>query len=171
MMDVFGTHPQRAVGSPIVFRDLVIANSGALAGAKTVVAVRPKQEQRGAGAEEIYRITSNAPHVPTTLVHNDLLFLWADTGIVSCVRAATGEPVWRERVGGNYFSSPICVDGKLYGVELDGEVVVLRAADEYELLARSPLRGPSRSTPAVSGGVMYIRSYSHLHSLGGKPSP
>lgn len=104
------------------------------------------------------------------IVYQDLLFLWADTGIVSCVRAASGDVIWRERAGGNYFSSPVCVDGKLYGVELDGEVVVLRAAAEYELLARNPLPGPSRATPAVSGGVMYLRTYSHLCSLGGKPS-
>jgi outer membrane protein assembly factor BamB len=168
MIDVFGTHPQRAVGSPIVYDDLVIANSGALGGEKNVVAVRPWGDGAGVQVEEVYRVTKNAPHVPTTVAYADLLFLWSDTGIVTCVRARTGQVVWRNRVGGNYFSSPVCIDGKLYGVELSGEVVVIRAADQFELLGRNPLGRPSRATPAVSGGVMFLRSYSHLCSLGAR---
>ena len=168
MIDVFGTHPQRAVGSPIVFDDLVIANSGAAGGEDNTVAVCPVRSAVGERAEEVYRVSKNSPHVPTVLVYNKLLFLWSDTGIVSCCRAETGEIVWQRRVGGNYFSSPVCVDGKLYGVELKGEVVVLSASENYELLARNPLGNPSRATPAVSGGVMFIRTRSHLYSLGGK---
>ena len=98
-----------------------------------------------------------------------LLFMWADDGIVSCVDAATGDEHWKKRIGGNYSGSPICVDGKLYCVSEDGEVVVLAASKEYELLARNNLEVPSRSTPAVIGGRLLLRTYSHLISLG-KPA-
>jgi len=85
-----------------------------------------------------------------------------------CVKSASGEVLWRERVGGNYSGSPVCVADKLYCIAEDGQVVVLAAAAEYQLLGRSPLGEDSRSTPAVAGGRMYLRSYSHLFSLGGK---
>lgn len=166
MIDVFGTHPQRAVGSPIVADDLIVANSGAVAGAKTLVAVKPTKA--GDRAEEIYRITRNAPHVPTALAYNGLLFLWSDQGIVTCARAASGKTIWQKRIGGNYFGSPVCVDGKIYCVSADGEVVVIAASDEFAELARNQLGETSHATPAVSGGKMFIRTVSHLYCVGGE---
>ena len=105
--------------------------------------------------------------VPTPLVKDGRLFLWCDDGVVSCLRVATGETVWRERVDGAYYASPVWVDGHLYNVSKKGEVVVLAAGDKFEVLHRIPLGEPSYATPAVAGGVMYLRTSSHLFSLGG----
>ena len=80
----------------------------------------------------------------------------------------TGEVIWRQRVGGTYYGSPVCVNNRLYCIARDGQVVVLAAAEKYELLARVPLGEPSYATPAVADGVMYLRAGSHLFSLGGK---
>ncbi len=169
MIDVFGTFPQRAVGSPIVAGDLIIANSGARVADKNVVAVRLKSTDTGGiEVKEAYRLTRAAPHVPTPLVYGQWLFMWSDSGIVTCAKAHTGEQVWQKRVGGNYFGSPVCVGGRLYCIDLDGNVVVLAASDKFEELARTPLGSGSRSTPAISNGVMYLRTLTHLYSIGGK---
>jgi outer membrane protein assembly factor BamB len=74
-----------------------------------------------------------------------------------------------KRIGGNYSASPVCIDGKLYTVSDDGEVVVIRADDTLEELARNTLDEPSRATPAVSGGRLYLRTTSQLLSIGGAP--
>ena len=116
---------------------------------------------------EVYRVSKSVPHVPTPLVYHDRLFLWADNGILTCAAAATGEKLWQGRVGGNYHGSPVCVGGRLYCIDLDGEVVVVDAlADELRVLARHELSEECSSTPAVSGGVMYLRTRSRLFSLG-----
>jgi hypothetical protein len=47
-------------------------------------------------------------------------------------------------------------------------VVVVAASARFEVLARVPLGEPSHATPAVAGGVTYLRTLSHLFSLGGK---
>ena len=44
------------------------------------------------------------------------------------------------------------------------------AGDQFELISRHSLGEPSRSTPAIAGGRMYLRTQSHLVSIGGKPS-
>ena len=75
---------------------------------------------------------------------------------------------WKECVGGNYFSSPICINGKLYNVDRDGEVVVVAASDQYQLLGRSQLNETILSTFAVGDGRLYAHTESHLISLGGK---
>jgi outer membrane protein assembly factor BamB len=113
-----------------------------------------------------YQIRRSAPYVPTPLAVGELLFLWSDGGIVTCVEAATGTNVWQERVGGNYLGSPICVDGKLYGTSTTGEVVVLELGRQFKLLGRSALGEVSHATPAVANGRIYFRSLSHVLALG-----
>jgi outer membrane protein assembly factor BamB len=130
------------------------------------VAVRP-----GDGGDKpalAYKIDKSAPYVPTPVACGDLVFLWSDKGVVTCIDAATGEMHYRKRVGGNYSGSPVCVAGRLYCIAEDGEVVVLAASKKFEQLARNPLGDDSRATPAVADGKMYLRTYHALVSLGGK---
>ena len=101
-------------------------------------------------------------------MHDGLLFGFHDQGTVSCLRSGTGEVLWSEKPGGKYFGSPVCVGDKLYAITTDGNVVVLRAGPKYELLAVNPLGEKSHATPAVAGGHMYLRTYSHLISIGGR---
>jgi len=157
----------RAVVSPVVAPGLVIAGHGAGLRGTRCIAVRPGSSGQGTAPTLAYAITKALPMVPTPLVTDGRLFLWADDGVVSCLRVATGETVWRERVEGDFYASPVCVDGYLYNVSKNGEVVVLRAGDMFEVCHRIPLGEPSYATPAVAGGVMYLRTSSHLFSLGG----
>ena len=107
------------------------------------------------------------PLVPTPLVVGERLFLWTDGGVVSCLEVSTGKVIWRERVAGDFFGSPVCVANRLYCIAKNGDVVVLAASDTFQELARVPLGEPSFSTPAVADGVMYLRTSGHLYSLGG----
>jgi outer membrane protein assembly factor BamB len=158
----------RAVVSPVVAPGLVIATHGAGLRGTRCLAVRPGSRARGTEPTVAYAVTSAVPMVPTPLVKDGCLYLWADDGVVSCLQVETGEVVWRERVDGEYFASPIWIDHRLYCVSKAGEVVVLAAADTFEVLSRVPLGEPSFATPAVAGGVMYLRTRSHLFSLGGR---
>jgi len=79
---------------------------------------------------------------------------------------SSGEVIWRERVDGSYYGSPVCIGDRLYCISRDGEVVVVSASDRFEVLAPIPLEEPSFATPAISNGDMYLRTQSHLHSLG-----
>ena len=157
----------RCVSSPLVAADLVIAGYGAGLRGTRYVALRPGALEKGQEPAVAYELTRVVPLVPTPLASSGRLFLWTDDGIVSCMRLATGELVWQKRVGGAYYSSPVCVGNRLYCIAKNGEVVVVAAADKFELLARVPLGEPSFATAAVAGGVMYLRTRSHLFSLGG----
>ena len=96
------------------------------------------------------------------------IFLWNDGGIVSCLGATSGEVKRQERVGGNYFGSPVWVDGRLFCVSTKGEVVVVEASDRFQVTARNPLDEVTHSTPAVVGGRMYIHTTKSLISVGGR---
>jgi outer membrane protein assembly factor BamB len=165
-ISVFGTFKQRAIASPVVAGDLVIGSSGFTTAEKNVVAVRPSAD--GSEAKEVYRVSKTVPHIPTPLIYKDWMFLWTDRGgIVSCYDTKTSKQLWLKRIGGNFWSSPICVDGKIYCADADGRVYVIRAGDKFEQLAENDLGQPVFATPAVAGGVIYWRTESHVISLGG----
>ncbi len=155
---------KRSVSSPIVAGGLVFASCGSGGGGNYVVAVRPP----GAGRAEpqlAFKIDRSAPYVPTPVARGDLVFLWYDRGIVTCVEVPSGRVVWRKRIGGNFFGSPICVGDRLYCLSTDGECVVLHAGRRYKLLARNPIGELSHATPAVYRGRLYLRTYTHLICL------
>jgi len=105
------------------------------------------------------------PYVPTPIAWEGYLYLWCDRGIVCCVEPETGKTVWRERIGGNYSGSPILIDGKLYCMSEDGDVVVLAASPEYHFYGQSPLGEESYSTPAVGNDRVYFRGFRKLACL------
>jgi outer membrane protein assembly factor BamB len=158
-IDVF---TMRTVSSPLLVGDLIFGSTGSGQGGNYVVAVRP-----GDKPEVAYKVEQPAPYVPTPVARGDMVFLWGDSGVVSCLDAATGHVHWRQRVGGNYSGSPVRVGGRLYCISERGEVVVVAAEKDYRLISRNPLGEDSRSTPAVADGRMYLRTYSHLFSIGG----
>jgi outer membrane protein assembly factor BamB len=107
------------------------------------------------------------PYVPTSVVRGEYFFGFHDGGVVSCFRIATGEVLWSQKPAGRYFGSPVCVDGKLYCITVDGDVVVLQAGPKYELLGVNPLGEKSHATPAVADRRMFLRTFSHLICVGG----
>ncbi|MHC4402049.1 MAG: PQQ-binding-like beta-propeller repeat protein [Planctomycetota bacterium] len=158
----------RVVGSPVVACGLVFASAGVGGVGRQMFAVRPGDPKQGTEAEIAYEITGSLPYVPSPVACGELLFLWFDKGVVTCLNAPTGEVVWRERIGGEFFGSPVRVADRLYCISRAGEMVVLAASDQFRELARISLEEPSNSTPAVADGVMYLRTASHLMAIGGK---
>jgi outer membrane protein assembly factor BamB len=159
---------KRSVSSPVIAGGLIIGSCGSGGGGNFVVAIKPGDPEHNKKPERAYEIRRSAPYVPTSVCVDDRLFLWSDAGVVSYVVASTGEMKWQERVGGDFFSSPVWVDGRLFCVSKTGEVVVVAAAEKFEILGRYPLGELTHSTPAISGGRMYIHTSQHLISVGGK---
>jgi len=112
--------------------------------------------------KERFRIQRAAPYVPTPVVLGNLLFLWSDAGIVSCVRLDDGEILWSERIGGNYYSSPIILGNRLVNVSDTGNVTILAASDKFEKLATIATDATVRSTLVASQDMLLMRTYEQL---------
>ena len=159
----------RVVSSPVIAGELLVGTCGDGGSGKRLIAIRPGKNGKSTEPTEVYKIeSSSVPYVTTSLAKDGLLFTFHDRGEVSCLRSATGEQLWREKPAGPFYGSPVWVNGKLYCITRKGEVVVIKAGPTYELLAVNPLGEKSYATPAVAGGRMYLRTYSHLISIGGR---
>ncbi len=157
----------RTISSPIMAGGLVFGSngSGAYAG-NYVVAVRPGQQP-----ELVYRLKNSgkfkAPYVPCMVAKGDNVFLLYDRGFASCIDAPSGKIHWFGRIGAAFNGSPVRVRTRIYCIAEDGVVWVI-AADPTQLkvLAKNELGEASSSTPAVSGGNMFLRTHSQLFCIG-----
>jgi len=77
-----------------------------------------------AGPTIEWRSKRGAPNVPSPLLVGDELYFVSDSGgIVTCLDAKTGQENYSERLGGNFYASPLYADGKLIFVGREGALV------------------------------------------------
>ncbi len=160
----------RTVASPIASGGLVFANSGDGSGARHTIAVKLGGKGDVTSTNFVWENRAKYPfsYVPCLLARGDYLYNLQDKGgMASCHVAATGEEVWRERLGSAGFTaSPILVDGKIYAAAEDGTVYVFEAAPKFKLLAKNTIGEAISSTPAVADNRLFIRGQQHLFCIG-----
>lgn len=154
----------RCVSSPIIAGDLAIGTSGSGGGGNHLVAVRMPTEPNQT-PQEVYRIESAAPYVPTSVVLDGAMFIIDDGGVATCIDAQSGQLLWKKRIGGNFGASPIIVGDKCLLVSLDGTATVIRASKEFEKLGSVDLGGPVGATPAFANGRLLLRVGNELLCL------
>jgi outer membrane protein assembly factor BamB len=160
-----GAFEVRTAGSPLLAAGTIFASNGGGTAGKYLVAAQPGIPEQAVPAKILYRVKEACPYVPTPVAKWPLVFLWSDRGVATCIDGPTGKVHWRQRIGGDYLGSPVRVGDRIYCIARSGEIVVLAAADTFQLLARIDLGEGSNSTPAVADGVLYLRTVSHLMSL------
>lgn len=166
-LGVFDRETQmRVIASPVVAGDLVLGVCGFITGKKQLVAVRPPGPGGKGEAKEAWRLEQAVPQMATPLVKGNRVFLCTEQGMLSWLEADTGKVIWRQRVGGVFYASPIAIGETIQCVSTDGKVFVIAAEDRYRLVAQNDLGEASQSTPAVSGGRIYYRTEGHLMRLG-----
>ena len=145
-----------------VFRAMMASENGLLAikmggtGDQTDKAVR-------------WRYQKPVPQVPSTLLYHNVLYMINDSGILLSFDPATGNVIKQGRLHGaidKYFSSPVAADDKVFLIGQGGQVSVLKAAGEWEVLAVNELDDECFATPAIADGRIYIRTRSALYAFG-----
>ena len=145
-----------------VFRAMMASENGLLAiklggqGDQTATAIR-------------WRYQRPVPQVPSTLLYRGVLYMVNDSGILLSFDPATGGVIKQGRLHGaidKYFASPVAADGKVFLIGQGGQVSVLKAAGDWQVLAVNELDDEVFATPAIADGRIYIRTRSALYSFG-----
>jgi outer membrane protein assembly factor BamB len=108
------------------------------------------------------------PYTPTPIVYGEQLYICSNNGILTAYNARTGERVYQQRLGngGAYSASPVAADGKIYFSSEDGEIHVVKAGPKYELLSTNHVGEVLMATPAISDGMIFVRSMKHMIGIG-----
>ncbi|MBI1761046.1 MAG: PQQ-binding-like beta-propeller repeat protein [Acidobacteria bacterium] len=128
-------------------------------------------EGNTASESVVWSHNGRGSYMPTPLVYDGILYVLANNGLLDAYDVKTGEEIYRQRlplVGSGFSASPVAADGKLYLSNEDGDVLVIKAGRKYEHLGTNAMGDLLMATPALSEGVMYVRSAQSLFAVGRK---
>lgn len=136
-------------------------------------AVEPGDQPSGdITSRVVWKSNRGTPAYASVLVHNGRVFYARDKdagGTATCLEAATGKPVWQERLGGGkVHASPILVGDRLYLFDDGGQGFVIAAADKFQKLGGGKLNEGCMASPAVAGDRIVLRTKGHVYCLGEK---
>ena len=147
---------------PIFSHDRVYLTTGI---EKVLLVVDPSGTGDVTDSHIVWKLRKGAPEIPSPLVIDDLIFMVNEGGIVLCVKAESGDLVWRNRIGGKYWASPLYAGGNIYFFSTDGRVTVISADQEFNLLARNEFSDGFIASGAVAGNSLILRSETHLYCI------
>jgi outer membrane protein assembly factor BamB len=154
----------RFVASPVAKPGLVVVPS---AKGNPILGVRPDGKGDVTASHVAWRRGRDTTDVPTPALHDGLVYMLRENGVLLCLDEKSGEEVYLKRLHtSRQRASPVVADGKVYCAARDGVVYVVRAGREFELLAENDLGEPIASTPAIAGGRLYLRTFNALYAVG-----
>jgi outer membrane protein assembly factor BamB len=109
----------------------------------------------------------SVPYIPTGLIYDGVLYMVKD-GIVSAIDPTSGELIKRGRLtkgSPEVYASPVAADGKIYIATLAGQVGVVQAGPDWQVLSLNDLGDEIHASPAISDGHLYVRTRSKLYSF------
>ncbi len=171
-----GPNSEITVASPVVADGVAYVTAG-YPPVKPIYAVRPGGRgdlslPEGASANEhvLWSQSRGGTYIPTPIIYRGILYLLQNNGRLAAYEAATGELLYRERVGKaeSFSASPVAADGRLYFTTEEGTTYVVRAGRSYRLLGTNQLGEVVIATPAISDGLLVIRGQKHVWGLGRK---
>jgi outer membrane protein assembly factor BamB len=130
-----------------------------------VLAVKPGGRGDVTATHVAWRVTRGAPKKPSMLLLGELLLMVNDNGVVTCLDARSGEPVWTARLSDSYSSSPVAAEGRVYFFSEDGKATVIEAGRLFKVLAENTLDEGFMASPAIDGRALYLRTKSHLYRI------
>jgi outer membrane protein assembly factor BamB len=132
--------------------------------------VRTRLGGRGdvGGTHIAWRYDKGLPYFTGALLYDGVLYTLRN-GTLTTLSPETGTMLKQQRVMnalGEYYASPIAGDGKIYLVNLEGQVTVLKAGAQWEVLSTGDLHERVTATPAIADGRVYIRTDGMLYCFG-----
>ncbi len=163
-----------AIGTPVVHRNLAIVTAGyppvrpvyaIRAGARGDISLPAGKSESNAIAWSHDR---DGTYISSPIVYRDQLYTLNNNGILTAYDVESGTRLYRARVGGGgaFTASPIAADGKLYIASEDGDVYVVQAGREYAELGKYPMNEVVMASPAISNGLLIVRTLGHVVGIG-----
>jgi outer membrane protein assembly factor BamB len=144
------------------------------------VAIRTGGSRDVTDSHQVWRI-SKTTYVPTPIFHAGHLYFVNDQGFAFCIRAATGEIIYEERLPGltggrgrggrPVYASAVLANGNYYATTRQAGTCVIAAQPKFDIVATNQIGNDDsqfNATPAISGSEIFLRSDSHLHCFSSK---
>ena len=157
--------------NPLVSADVIAAMGGFggySIGFKAPLAIDGNAIQR------LWQVKKSTQRIGSGVVKDGLIYMPNESGVIQCLKAETGEPVWEERLHvpngqSSTWSSFVLAGDRLYLLTKACDTVILKIGSKYEQIAVNPLNDSLiNSSIAVSNGELFIRTHEHLWCIAEK---
>jgi outer membrane protein assembly factor BamB len=134
---------------------------------QNLLAIRPDGRGDVTQTHVAWHDNKGAPYVPSMIVAGGYLLTVNNSSVAFCYEAATGNVLWQEKLG-RHHASPVLVGGRVFFINDDGEINVVKPGKQFERVAQYQLGEPCYASPAISDGQVFLRGFRHLICLGRK---
>ncbi len=120
--------------------------------------------------------TRDTAYVSTPILSDKHLYWIDEKGIAYCVKADSGERIYRNRVAGvkggrgiKFFASMVFAGDHMFAVSRSSGTFVIKTTPKYELVSRNKIADDDsefNGTPAISGNQLFLRSNKFLYCIG-----
>ena len=115
--------------------------------------------------------TRGISYTLSPVLHEGKLYVVTDSGQVSSFNVTTGEPYYHQvRLPRpyNFKASPVGANGKLYLASEEGDVIVLKLGEKFEVVATNTLEDQMFiASPVIADGQLFLRSQNSLYCVSG----
>jgi hypothetical protein len=135
-----------------------------------LLAIKPDGRGDVTETHVAWRDSKGAPYVPSLIVAGDFLLSVNTGGTAYCYEAASGEVLWKEKLGRTH-ASPVLVGGLVFFINDDGVVNVIQPGPEFQRVHEYELGESCYASPAISDSQVFLRTFKHLLCLGKLKTP
>ncbi len=153
------------ISMPMFSNGLVIFTTGLMEPIK-LMGVKPDGKGDISNTNVVWTFTDkNIPAITSPVIKDGLLYMIHERGTLTCLEAETGKVVYTNKLKGEFYSSPVCADGKIYFFSKRGIVYVLQEGREFKMLAQNQMEGEFKATPAISDKALIVRNSKALYRI------
>jgi len=116
----------------------------------------------------MWSVKRGGAYMQTPLIYGDYLYNLRGNGSLSVYKASNGELIYKESLGsvGGFTASGIAANGNVYFCSERGDVFVVKAGIEFELVARNSMNDILMASPAISENNIYFRAQKSIIAVG-----
>jgi len=142
-------------------------------GRNAIVAIKPGGQGEITESHVAWTQTKHVPFCASPVSTGDFLYTIRDQGILTNLKLKTGEKVKEGRLeaAGDYYSSPVAGDGKLYLLDERGRLTVVSDAADWQVLHTADFEENCYATPALVDNQIFLRTVGHLYCFGRRLKP
>jgi outer membrane protein assembly factor BamB len=164
------------IPTPIIGEDIIYFNS-AHGRSSPIIAVKKNAAgditlKDGETSNDFiqWSIPRGGSYMQTLLLYHERLYNVNWNGTVNCMDPLTGKEIFTAKLGKakSFAASPVASDGRIYIVDEEGTVYIIKDGDTFTQLAEIPMKDNSMTAPAITDGMIYFRTQKYLIAVGKK---
>lgn len=158
------------VSQPLYWNGLVFVNSGWIFLDNTPYftrqyAIDPTGKGDVTETHVKWMYEDEVPQIPTPVIVDGKMYMVHDRGMVTCLDAMTGKPVWKHKLKGNFNSSPVYAAGNIYFINVKGVCTIIKPGDSFQQVAENDIDETVKAVPVFVDDKMVLRTGKNLYLI------